>query len=58
MIVVDAPPPDGSGDWEPGPRPDGDLPVRVHDRVVKDVRDGRQVFCTAGNDDEGLVASR
>jgi pimeloyl-ACP methyl ester carboxylesterase len=26
LILVDSPPPDGSGSWEPGPRPDGDLP--------------------------------
>jgi esterase len=23
---VDSPPPDGGGSWDPGPRPDGDLP--------------------------------
>jgi esterase len=26
LILVDSPPPDGSGTWDPGPRPDGDLP--------------------------------
>lgn len=26
LIVVDVAPPDGSGDWDPGPRPDADLP--------------------------------
>jgi len=26
LIVVDSPPPDGSGNWDAGPRPDGDLP--------------------------------
>jgi pimeloyl-ACP methyl ester carboxylesterase len=26
LILVDSPPPDGSGSWEPGPRPDGELP--------------------------------
>jgi pimeloyl-ACP methyl ester carboxylesterase len=26
LILVDSPPPDGSGSWNPGPRPDGDLP--------------------------------
>lgn len=24
--MVDSPPPDGGGSWDPGPRPDGDLP--------------------------------
>jgi pimeloyl-ACP methyl ester carboxylesterase len=32
LILVDSPPPDGSGDWDPGPRPDGDLP---YDWAVK-----------------------
>ncbi|MGH3165356.1 MAG: alpha/beta fold hydrolase [Trebonia sp.] len=32
LIVVDSPPPDGSGTWDPGPRPDGDLP---YDWAVK-----------------------
>jgi pimeloyl-ACP methyl ester carboxylesterase len=31
LILVDTPPPDGSGDYDPGPRPDGDLP---HDWAV------------------------
>jgi len=26
LILVDSPPPDGSGSWDPGPRPEGDLP--------------------------------
>ena len=26
LILVDTPPPDGSGDFDAGPRPDGDLP--------------------------------
>jgi esterase len=26
LILVDSPPPDGSGAFDPGPRPDGDLP--------------------------------
>jgi esterase len=26
LLVVDSPPPDGSGDWDPGSRPQGDLP--------------------------------
>ena len=26
LLVVDSPPPDGGGSWDPGPRPDGDLP--------------------------------
>jgi len=26
LILVDSPPPDGSGSFDPGPRPDGDLP--------------------------------
>lgn len=26
LILVDSPPPDGSGTWDPGPRPEGDLP--------------------------------
>jgi pimeloyl-ACP methyl ester carboxylesterase len=30
LIVVDAPPPDGSVDFDPGPRPDGDLPYDWH----------------------------
>jgi esterase len=32
LILVDSPPPDGSGTWDPGPRPDGDLP---YDWAVK-----------------------
>ena len=32
LILVDSPPPDGSGSWDPGPRPDGDLP---YDWAVK-----------------------
>lgn len=26
LIVVDSPPPDGGGDWDPGSRPEGELP--------------------------------
>lgn len=32
LILVDTPPPDGSGSFDPGPRPDGDLP---YDWAVK-----------------------
>ena len=32
LVLVDSPPPDGSGTWDPGPRPDGDLP---YDWAVK-----------------------
>ncbi|HEX3490351.1 MAG TPA: alpha/beta hydrolase [Streptosporangiaceae bacterium] len=32
LILVDSPPPDGSGSWDPGPRPDGELP---YDWAVK-----------------------
>jgi pimeloyl-ACP methyl ester carboxylesterase len=32
LILIDSPPPDGSGTWDPGRRPDGDLP---YDWAVK-----------------------